>query len=225
MTFTRGYRKPSDLPINIAAFPLRGAILLPRVTLPLNIFEPRYLAMIDETLSADRVIGIIQPQGDAEDESSLGKNVPLRKIGCVGRITAYQEMDNGRFIVTLTGITRFDVNKEITTNKPYRMVNVSYDRFKTDFEEGRGEDLVDRQNLLQVLKAYLNANQLSADWSSILKAPSEVLINALSVMSPYGPEEKQALLEADDLKTRADVLVALAEMEMASGGSSGGTLQ
>ena len=181
--------------------------------------------MIDDVLGGSRIIGILQPFGDAGDESPLQKDTPLRNIGCVGRITAFQELDNGRFVVTLTGITRFDTIREMPTNKPYRSVSVSYDRFFSDFEEGRGEDLVDRQNLLEVLKAYLDANQLSADWSAIAKASSEVLINALSVMSPYGPEEKQALLEADDLKTRADVLVALAEMEMASSGGSGGTLQ
>ncbi len=221
----RCYRKPSDLPTEIAAFPLRGAILLPRVTLPLNIFEPRYLAMIDDAMGADRMIGIIQPEGADGDESPMGKAVPLRRIGCAGRISAFQEMENDKLVVTLTGVSRFDVNTEITRDTPYRIVNVSYNRFQTDFEEGRGEDYVDRQHLLQVLKAYLNANQLSADWSSILKAPSEILVNALSVMSPYGPEEKQALLEATDLKTRADVLVALAEMELASNGGTGGTLQ
>lgn len=222
------YRRPADLPPRIAVFPLRGAILLPRSTLPLNVFEPRYLAMIDDVMSGARVLGIIQPaRGDveADRESPDGKRFGLRQVGCVGRITTYQELDDGRLVVTLTGIARFEVLDEATTDKPYRVLSVSYDRFATDFTERLGEEHVDRENLLRVLKSYLKQNQLNADWSAIQRASSEFLINALSVMSPYGPEEKQALLEAGDLKTRADVLVALAEMELASSGGAGGTMQ
>ncbi|MDX2259586.1 MAG: LON peptidase substrate-binding domain-containing protein [Hyphomicrobiaceae bacterium] len=221
------YRRPADLPSEIPVFPLRGAILLPRATLPLNIFEPRYLAMIDAVMSGRRVLGVIQPAGgDDGEESPMGKSFDLRSVGCVGRITTYQELDDGRFVITLTGVARFDILNEIKGDTPFRRMRVSYDRFADDFQSGRGEDEVDREALLSVLKKYLDANRLRADWSAILRASSEVLINALSVMSPYGPEEKQALLEAMDLKTRADVLVALAEMELASSGdSSGGTLQ
>jgi uncharacterized protein len=222
------YLKPSDVPAEIPVFPLRGAILLPRATLPLNIFEPRYLAMVDWTLQQDRIIGIIQPCGGAkDDESPLGKDFDLRSIGCVGRLSSYQELDDGRLIITLTGIVRFRVESEVEADTPFRIFRVSYDDFVGDFEQGRGESNVDREKLLAVFRRYLDANHLQGDWSSIVRASSEMLINALSVMSPYGPEEKQALLEADDLKTRADVLIALAEMELAAGGgeSSGGTLQ
>ncbi len=225
------YRRPSDLPPRIPLFPLRGAILLPRATLPLNIFEPRYLAMIDDVMSGARVIGIIQPAmsaetADSDTESPAGKTFDLRRIGCVGRVTAYQEQDDGRVLITLTGVARYEIIDEAETAKPYRTASVTYDRFVSDFTEGLGEEQVDRANLLRVLRAYLDTNRLKADWNAILRSPSELLVNALSVMSPYGGEEKQALLEAPDLKSRADVLVALAEMELAAnGGSPGGTLQ
>ena len=218
--------KPSDLPPRLPVFPLRGAILLPRATLPLNVFEPRYLAMVDDALSSARLIGIIQPASrDETEESPLGDGIALRRVGCVGRITAYQEMEDGRNLITLTGIARFECLGEAATDKPYRTMTVSYDRFTQDFSEGLGEDRVDRVNLLRVLKTYLDQNRLRADWNAVQRASSEFLINVLSVMCPYGAEEKQALLEAADLKTRADVLVALAEMELASGGESGSTLQ
>jgi len=207
-------------------FPLRGAILLPRATLPLNVFEPRYLAMLDDVMSGMRVIGIIQPtHAPADVESPAGRAVDLKRVGCAGRVTTYQELDDGRLVITLTGIMRFETIDEAATAAPYRVMSVSYDRFVKDLAEGYGEEQIDRNRLLGVLRTYLDANRLSADWSAILSAPTEYLVNALSVMSPYGPEEKQALLEALDLKSRADVLVALTEMELASGGSSGGRLQ
>jgi Lon protease-like protein len=208
-------------------FPLRGAILLPRATLPLNVFEPRYLEMLDDVMAGDRLIGIIQPgAGDApEEEESPLAPVGLRSVGCVGRVTAYQEVDDARRTITLTGIMRYDVIDEAVTDFPYRVMSVSYDRYASDLNEGLGEEQVDRTNLLRVLRSYLDANRLEADWAAIQRASSEFLINALCVMCPYGPEEKQALLEAADLKGRADVLVALAEMELASSGNSGNTLQ
>lgn len=228
MGLAQRYRRPADLPPRIPVFPLRGAILLPRATVPLNIFEPRYLSMIDDVMSGDRVLGILQPVGLAEDEgveSPAGKSVELHKVGCAGRITSYKEVDDGRYLIVLTGLVRFECIDEAKTDKPYRMMSVSYDRFAHDLSEGLGEELVDRQNLLRVLKAYLDANRLETDWAAIQRASNEVLINALAVMAPYGAEEKQALLEAPDLKTRAEVLVALAEIELASGGNSGTTLQ
>lgn len=220
------YRRPSDMPSRIPLFPLRGAILLPRATLPLNVFEPRYLAMLDDALSGSRIIGVVQPvTTEDEGESPESKDTGLRKVGCAGRVTAYQELDDGRLMITLTGIVRYAVIDEAVTAEPYRVATVSYDRFASDFDIGRGEEQVDRANLVRVLRAYLEQNRLKADWTAIERAPSEYLINALCVMSPYGPEEKQALLEAEDLKRRAEVLIALAEMELASTGGPGGTLQ
>lgn len=221
------YLKPSDLPAEIPVFPLRGAILLPRASLPLNVFEPRYLAMVDWALRHDRIIGVIQPLGGAEDEESpLGKHFDLHSVGCAGRLTSYQELDDGRLVITLTGIARFRITSEVNSDTPFRVMQASYDDYVSDFEQGCGEDEVDREKLLAVLRKYLDANHLQGDWNSITRASGEMLINALSVMSPYGPEEKQALLEARDLKSRADVLITLAEMELASGGEPGAsTLQ
>ena len=225
---TERYRHPSDLPPRIPIFPLRGAILLPRATLPLNIFEPRYLQMVDDVMSGDRVIGIIQPKlgGEEDDlESPMGKEVPVQRVGCVGRITTYQELEDARLMITLSGVSRFEMFAEPASDTPYRVASANYDPFVADFTIGLGESEVDREKLLGVLKAYLDANKLAADWESIQRASSEQLINALSIMSPFGAEEKQALLEAESLKARAEVLVALAEMELAAGVGGAGTLQ
>ncbi len=199
---------------------------MPGASLPLNIFEPRYLEMLDAALSSDRIIGMIQPDGAEKAESPQGKAVPLKRVGGAGRITAYQELDDGRIAITLTGIARFSVANEVASDLPYRTCTVSYADFATDFIRGSGEDDVDREHLLRVLKAYLEANGLQTDWKAIERASTEYLVNSLSVVSPYGPEEKQALLEAPDLKARAEVLIALAEMEIASGDDgSNSTLQ
>lgn len=226
MATTDRYRRPVDLPRQIPLFPLRGAILLPRATLPLNVFEPRYLAMVDDVMRGDRLIGVIQPEQPAEAavESPPSKAVPLKTVGGAGRVTTYQELDDGRILITLTGVCRFALGEEVATGMPYRTAQVDWDRFAVDLSPGVGEEAVDRERLLQVLRSYLDANRLKADWRAILASSSEFLVNALSVMSPYGPEEKQALLEAGDLKARAEVLVALAEMELASHGG-GSTLQ
>lgn len=226
MGIAQYYRRPSDMPPRLPVFPLRGAILLPRATLPLNVFEPRYLSMIDDIMSGNRVLGVLQPTGPDDDtlESPMGKMFGLHKVGCAGRITSYKELDDGRYVITLTGVVRFEVIDEAETEFPYRMMSVAYDRFAADLTEGLGEERVDRENLLRVLKEYLEANQLKTDWTAIQRASNEYLINALSVMAPYGAEEKQALLEAPDLKSRAEVLVALAEIELASNSGSG-TLQ
>lgn len=208
-------------------FPLRGVILLPRSTLPLNVFEPRYLSLVNDTLAGDRLIGIVQPNsrnGDAE--SPEGKDVPLRGTGGAGRLTAFQETDDGRCLITLSGIARFTITDEQQTQEPYRICGVDWKAFAGDLEQGRGEDAVDRKRLLSVLRKYLDVNKLSADWDGINNSSNELLVNTLSMISPYGPEEKQALLEAADLKTRAEVLVALAEMELASNeNGSGSTIQ
>jgi uncharacterized protein len=199
-------------------------ILLPRSMLPLNVFEPRYLTMLADVMSGSRLILIVQPAA-GEGESPVGKAVPLRRIGCVGRVTTYQELDDGRLSIVLTGIARCALADEVESAKPYRLFNVAYERYLADFLPG-GEDGVDRARLLTALEAYLKARQMRADWSAISKASNEWLVNSLSILAPYGSQEKQALLEAADLKTRAEVLVALAEMELAAGaGGTGTTLQ
>jgi hypothetical protein len=208
-------------------FPLRRAILLPRASLPLNVFEPRYLAMLDDVMGGARVLAMVQPVGaDEEEESPLDRSAPLRGVGCVGRVTSYQETGDGRLIVALTGIARCALLKEVDADRPYRVWRTSSEPFVGDFTVGRGEDEVDRQGLLKALKTYLEARNLKADWSAISQSPTEALVNSLSIASPYGPEEKQALLEAPTLKARAEALVALAEMELAAGaGGTGSTLQ
>jgi Lon protease-like protein len=205
-------------------FPLRGAILLPRATLALNVFEPRYLLLVDYALAGDRLIGILQPAPDAgEVESPSGKIFPLRRIGCAGRITAFSEGDDGRLMLSLTGTARFRMLQDVESDEPFRFGRVSFAEFATDFTSGHGEDDVDRQRLLTTLRNYLIANNLSADWDRIDSASNERLVNTLSILSPYGAEEKQALLEARDLKARAEALVALAEMELASRDDGSGT--
>jgi uncharacterized protein len=205
------------LPRQIPVFPLRGALLLPRATLPLNVFEPRYLAMVDDALAGGRVIGIIQPRlAGSLEESPQARSVPLRAIGSAGRITGFNETDDGRVLITLTGACRFRVLEEHDAPTPYRRCEVSYEEFAGDLTSGLGETEVDRAHLLKVLRAYLDAQKLQADWNAIQRSGTEFLVNALSMMSPYGPEEKQALLEAPDLKTRSEILIALAEMQLAT---------
>ena len=219
------YEGPGDLPQRLPLFPLVGALLLPHARMPLNIFEPRYLAMVDAALSGDRVIGMIQPDYAMAGVDDV-PHPPLCTVGCAGRIVAWQETGDGRYLIPLVGIARFDLVAERDEATPYRVGDVSFARFAEDFTTGLGEAEVDREALVRTLRAYLEANDLEADWESIGKASTEVLVNALSMMSPYGPAEKQALLEAPDLRTRAETLVALTEVELARRGSDDGmTLQ
>lgn len=224
-TLAERYPGPASIPAQVPVFPLRGAILLPRASLPLQVFEPRYLAMMDDVLGTHRLIGIVQPDGGM-DESPAGKSAPLRKVGCLGRLMAFQEAADGRLLITLTGIARFDLLGEVASDKPFRIARVDSTRFAEDFVSGAGEDKVDRQALVKALKTYLDAHNLKIDWGAVTRSSTESLVNSLSLVSPYGSEEKQALLEAADLKARADMLVALAEMELAAGsGGTGSTLQ
>ena len=221
---TDRYRTADDLPGMLPVFPLRGAILLPRATLTLNVFEPRYLALVDHALANDRLMAVVQPGPDTgEDESPEGKSVPLRHIGCAGRITAFNEADDGRLVISLSGVARFRLREEISSDTPFRMCDVDFSPYSTDFISGHGEDDVDRPRLIETLRSYLDANKLSADWDRINSATNERLVNTLAVLSPYGPEEKQALLEATDLRARADALVALAEMDLAERDDGSGT--
>ena len=207
------YRDPSDLPAVIPVFPLSGALLLPRGQMPLNIFEPRYIAMVDAALMAGhRLIGMIQP--DAAHPGTEDKP-NLYKVGCVGRITQIAESGDGRYLMQLTGVARFRVEDELTVSTPFRQCHVNYAPFADDFIARKGEDEVDREAVLAALSDFLKARKLKADWEGIEEAPSEALVNALAMMSPYGPAEKQALLEAPDLKTRAEILVAITEIELA----------
>lgn len=207
---------PSDadsVPSVIPVFPLVSALLLPRGELPLNVFEPRYLTMIDDALKADRIIGMIQPRGDASDD----ENPILHNVGCAGRITQIAETGDGRYMLTLTGLARFRVVEELVAMTPYRQCVVSYDEFATDFDIHTGESEVDRAGVLRALREFADANRLKIDWKGIEQTPNEALVNALAMMSPFGPDEKQALLEASTLRSRAEVLVAITEIELARG--------
>jgi uncharacterized protein len=213
------YKGPVDLPEVIPVFPLPGALLLPRGQMPLNIFEPRYLAMIDDALrSSHRLIGMIQP----DDAHPGPENKPnLYKVGCVGRITQLAETGDGRYLLQLTGIARFRIDEELRVSTPYRQCRVTYTPFTDDFTARKGEDEVDRASVLRALSDFLTANNLKADWEGIENAPNEALVNALAMMSPYGTAEKQALLEAPDLKTRAEILIAVTEMDLAKKRTTG----
>lgn len=215
----RPYERIADLPQSLAVFPLTGALLLPRAHLPLNVFEPRYLAMVDEALSGERVIGMIQPT-EAE-ETTL--TPALSAVGCAGRITGYRETEDGRYLITLTGICRFRIVRELDVSTPYRQVQPDYAPFRGDLlpvEDEDGEDFP-RERLLGALKAYLARRDLKADWDSVMGAPAENLVNALAMLCPFEAAEKQALLEAPGWRERVETLTAL--LEMAGAESPGGT--
>ena len=208
------YLKPQDLPEILPVFPLTGVLLLPGAQLPLNIFEPRYLAMFDDALAGNRLIGMVQPSFDNSNHETVSNpHQPLCKVGCVGRITSFAEMEDGRYLISLTGICRFRLLNEAHIVKGYRTFKTA--PFATDLSHGEDDALVDRNALLAAFKAYLEANKLEADWESVERASNRTLVNSMAMMSPYGPAEKQALLEAPDLKTRAETLIAITEIVLA----------
>ena len=216
------YHGPDALPDTIAVFPLPGALLLPRGQMPLNIFEPRYLAMTDDALrSGHRLIGMIQPDPTHPGPDQNKPN--LFRVGCVGRITQFAESGDGRYLIQLTGIARFRIEEELPVATLYRQWRVSYQPFVDDFVARKGEDAVDRKALLRALNEFLKASNLKADWKGIENAPNEALVNALAMMSPYDAAEKQAMLEAPDLKTRAEILIAVTEIEIAKSKTPGET--
>jgi uncharacterized protein len=219
MPINAEYRGPGDLPEVVPVFPLPGALLLPRGQMPLNIFEPRYLSMVDDAFrDGHRLIGMIQP--DVTHSPDEERPV-LFRVGCVGRITQLAETGDGRYILELTGVSRFRVVEEMTVLTAYRQCKVDYFPFLDDFTARKGEDAVDREALLSVLSDFLDANNLKVDWEGIESAPNEALVNALAMMSPYGPAEKQAMLEAPDLKTRAEILIAITQIDLAKKRTSG----
>jgi Lon protease-like protein len=222
MGMNAAYRGPEDCPVVIPVFPLPGALLLPRGQMPLNIFEPRYLAMVDEALKGDRIIGMIQPDAEGGGSASMPS---LYQVGCAGRITQFAETGDGRYLVTLVGIARFRVEEEMATTTLYRQCRADFEPFAADFVARAGEDEVDRAAVLSALRKFVEAADVRVDWKGIDEAPNEALVNALCMMSPFGAREKQALLEAPDLKTRAEVLVAITEIELVRGNGSDTTLQ
>ena len=209
----------ADLPDTVAVFPLPGALLLPRSRLPLHIFEPRYLQMLEDTLKTpQRLIGMVQPfSGKSRDED-------LHAIGCAGRITQFSETEDGRYLITLSGVSRFRIEEETDGFTPYRRCQVSWDGFDRDLGKVEDDIRFDRPEFLDLLERFFSSRSLSTDWDALKEADDELLINSLSMMLDFEPEEKQALLEAPGLATRLETLTTLIEFAL-FGGSNEETLQ
>ncbi len=216
------YAGPGDLPGTIAVFPLSGALLLPTGQMPLNIFEPRYMAMVDHAMATNRIIGMVQPRLNLSDRCAVPQ---MSDIGCAGRIVQVAETGDDRYLITLAGICRFRILSEADVNTPFRQCNISADAYADDFDPKRGEEAVDRESLLQAFRHYLVANDLEADWDSVNEASNASLVTALAMMAPAGPAEKQALLEACDHKSRAELLIAITEIALAGGTEPSSSLQ
>ncbi|OQM77269.1 LON peptidase substrate-binding domain-containing protein [Manganibacter manganicus] len=205
------YRREMDLPGKVAVLPLASALLLPGGRMPLNIFEPRYLQMIDEGMAGSRLIGMVQPSLDGAMRED--GEPELCEIGCIGRIISLAETGDGRYLISLQGVCRFRLIHELHSKAPFRQCRIA--PFLADLEDDRTGAEIDRPSLLKTFRAYLRANELEADWESVSRADNAMLVNALSMMAPYGPAEKQALLEAADLRARAETLIAITEMALA----------
>ena len=211
----------ADLPETVPVFPLPGALLLPRARLPLNIFEPRYLAMLEDTLKTQhRLIGMIQPIVMPEGKST-GR---LHRIGCAGRVTAFQETEDGRYLITLHGVSRFRMKELQEGFLPYLKADVGWESFERDLGRAEIDEAFDRPEFLGVLARFFETAQLSSDWDSLKEAEEELLINSLSILCPFDPEEKQALLEAPTLENRRETLTTLMEFAL-RGGSDDGVVQ
>ena len=202
----------ADLPNNIPVFPLPGAIVLPRAHLPLHIFEPRYLAMLDDTLkTAHRLIGMAQPLPMSPEKG-------LHRIGCAGRLTQFTETDDGRYMVTLTGISRFRITREAAGFAPYMRCDVNWQDFSGDLGGVEKDNSADRAQFLSLVGKYFQKAELSTDWDNLKDAEDEIVVNALSMMCPFEPEDKQALLECETLSKRRETLTTLMEIALHSGG-------
>lgn len=217
------YNTTGDFPQVVPVFPLTGALLLPGSHLPLNIFEPRYLAMMDKAIGGDRLIVMTQPS--LSEPAGESPNPPLCPVGCIGRITSFSETGDGRYIISLAGICRVRLLEEVTeADSPFRTFHIA--PFLSDLSVMEEEGEVDRTALMKVFRAYLDSHRLEADWDSISRAGNLALVNSLCMMSPFGPAEKQALLESASLKVRSATLIAMLEMLLARASSPGpGTLQ
>ena len=204
-----------DLPATIPVFPLPGALLLPRTRLPLHIFEPRYLQMLDDTMKTPhRLIGMIQPR---EVPGGADGKPRLHAIGCAGRLTAFSETEDGRYMITLSGISRYRVQRQIEGFTPYISCDVSWDGFGRDMGGPEKDETFDRGRFLDLLGRFFAMQNLSTDWDSIKEAEDELLVNSLAMLLPFDAEDKQALLEAPSLSTRRETLVTLIEFALRRG--------
>jgi uncharacterized protein len=210
---------PSDLPEHIPIFPLSGALLLPFSHRPLNIFEPRYVEMVDDALAGNRLIGLIQPE-DLSEESPRGRT-PLQRVGTVGRLTHWEETSDQRYFIILEGLARFELGTELTVMTPYRQAQISAGNFSLDFARAFGEEAVDRPRFLKMMKDYAEFANFELNWEEIESTGTADLVNFCCMVSPYGAAEKQVLLEAPTLEARAETLIAMTEYEIARGGSDG----
>lgn len=206
------YTRAEDISDVVPVFPLTGALLLPSAQMPLNIFEPRYLEMVDDAIRSNKLIGIVQPC--LKSAKSQGEPPKLSEIGCLGRIVAFQESGDGRYLINLAGICRYRIEKEIAVNTGYRQCQIKCFQEDLDGMDEEGAD-IDRQSLLSAFKEYLDVNGMDADWDSIANTDTQTLLTALCMMSPFNPAEKQALLEANDLKSRCETLIAISQMNIA----------
>jgi uncharacterized protein len=208
--------KAADLPDTIPVFPLPGALLLPRARLPLHLFEPRYLQMLDDTMKTKhRLIGMVQPR----DMPAGSTEKRLHAIGCAGRLTGFSETEDGRYMITLSGISRFRVKDEVQGFAPYRRFTVDWAAFGRDLGPTEDDAGFDRAGFLKLLGRYFTAMEMSTDWGSLSDADPELLLNSLSMLCPFDPEDKQALLEAPSLTTRRETLVTLLEFALRGGGN------
>ena len=200
------------LPKNIPLFPLPGALLLPNSRLPLNIFEPRYIRMVEDTLATKhRLIGMIQPI-KLDKRNKLTRTNKFQKVGCAGRIVSFTETEDGRYLITLDGVSRFKFRREMEDQKPYILSEIDWDFYSNDLVPFEGINSFDRNGFLEILKKYLDSAQIASDWDVLKKAREEVLVNSLSMLCPFEPEEKQVLLEAETIVKRLDVLVTLMKL-------------
>ena len=210
-------RAVAALPTTLPIFPLPGVLLLPHGRLPLRIFEPRYLAMTRDALAGERLIGMVQPNDPVVSDA----NPPIYPIGCAGRITSFTETDDGLFLITLTGISRFRIREELPLLEGYRRVVPEWADFARDLEADENSGF-DRDRLIRGLKGFFQHHQISADWDAIASTPVDRLVTSIAMMCPFEPSEKQALLEASDLDDRARLLTAIVEMAVLNRSSDGG---
>jgi Lon protease-like protein len=207
------FTQDADLPETIPVFPLPGALLLPRARLPLHIFEPRYLAMLDDTLkTSHRLIGMIQPM----DTPGEGEK-RLHTIGCAGRVTAFSETEDGRYMITLSGMSRFRITREVSGFAPYLKTDVNWSGFERDFGSAEHDRNFDRDQFLSLLRRFFDDQGMETEWEGLNQAEDELLINSLSMLCPFDSEDKQALLEAPSLETRRETLVTLIEFALRRG--------
>tara|TARA_R110002110_G_scaffold415612_3_gene651911 strand:+ start:114986 stop:115675 length:690 start_codon:yes stop_codon:yes gene_type:complete len=213
---------PGELPL----FPLNGVLLLPRGTMPLNVFEPRYLAMVDAALASGRMIGIVQPAADGTAGLSAPDGTNLYRTGCAGRITGFQETEDGRYLIELRGICRFDLAEELELRDGYRRVRPDFAPYHRDLAtdaDASDETPIERERLLAGLRGYFEHQSIAADWDALVKTPDERLVTTLSMVCPFDPAEKQVLLEADNLAQRCKLLIGFVESALRADNDNGNT--